>query len=162
MIVPWSPAYRSDFESLNREWLERWFTVEPIDEVYFADPVGTILQPGGAIWFALEDVAQDRASPDGRPVGTVAAIRRDASTFEMAKMGVTAAAQGRGIGRALAETVVRHAAEAGAKRVVLLSHTSLVTAIRLYERLGFRHTETPVVSGYARGNVSMQLDLPPA
>ena len=30
-IVPFDPALRSHFGRLNREWLERYFVVEPID-----------------------------------------------------------------------------------------------------------------------------------
>lgn len=151
MIVPWSPEFQPDFESLNREWLERSFTVEPRDVAYFDDPAGTILKPGGAIFFAVED---------GTPVGTVAAIRRDEEAFEMAKMAVTPSRQGRGYGRALAEAVVRHATQAGAKRVLLLTDSKLPSAVRLYERLGFRRVAGPGVSGYARGDVQMRLDLP--
>jgi GNAT superfamily N-acetyltransferase len=150
-VVGYSPAYRAFFESLNREWLERWFTVEPKDEWYFCDPVGTIIEPGGAIFFALEG---------GTPVGTAAALRHDSHTFELGKMAVTPRCQGRGYGRALAEAVIRHAAEAGATRVIVLSDSKLTDALRLYERLGFRHAPPPGDTGYARGDVYMLLELP--
>jgi GNAT superfamily N-acetyltransferase len=153
MIVAWSPEYRPYFESLNREWLERLFAVEPKDEAYFGDPVGTIIEPGGAIFFALEG---------GTPVGTAAALPHGPDAFELGKMAVTPRCQGRGYGRALAEAVIRHAAGAGAARVVLISDSKLPDAVRLYERLGFRHALPPGDTGYARGDVYMELDLPTA
>ncbi len=153
MIVAYSPPYRAYFESLNREWLERWFAVEPKDERYFRDPAGTIIDTGGAIFFALED---------GTPVGTAAALRHGPDTFELGKMAVTPRYQGRGYGRALAEAVIRHAAGAGAARVILLSDSKLEAALRLYERLGFRHAIPPGDTGYSRGDEYMQLDLPTA
>ena len=149
-IVAYSPMYRTYFESLNREWLERWFAVEPKDERYFSDPNGTIIDQGGAIFFALEE---------GTPVGTAAALRHGPGAFELAKMAVTPRYQGKGYGRALAEAVIRHAAEAGAARVIVLSDSKLASALRLYERLGFRHATPTGDTGYARGDVYMELEL---
>lgn len=37
-IVEYSPKLRTHFELLNREWLEKHFTVEPLDQKYFSDP----------------------------------------------------------------------------------------------------------------------------
>ena len=151
MIVPFQPNLAPHFERLNREWLERWFSVEPKDQWYFENPAGTIIEPGGMIFFAIESDA---------PVGTVAAIRQDAHTFELGKMAVTACCQVRGIGRALAEAVIQHVTKAGASRVVLISDTKLPDAIRLYQRLGFRHTAAPGDTGYSWGDVFMELELP--
>jgi putative acetyltransferase len=86
MIVAYSPLYQTYFESLNREWLKRWFAVEPKDEQYFRDPTGTIIDLGEAIFFALED---------GTPVGTAAALRHGPNTFELGKMAVAPRCQGR-------------------------------------------------------------------
>lgn len=36
------------FGQLNREWLEKFFRVEPIDEEMLSDPQSTIIDPGGA------------------------------------------------------------------------------------------------------------------
>lgn len=149
-VASYTPAYRGWFESLNREWLERWFAVEEKDRYYFADPESTILAPGGAIFMALDS---------GRPVGTVAAIRHDAATFELAKMAVTPSAQGRGAGRLLVDAVLRFAARSGARSVTLVSDTKLPAAIRLYERQGFRHAPLPAATGYARGDVFMVREL---
>lgn len=145
-VASFTPAHRGWFERLNREWLERWFAVEEKDRYYFADPEATILAPGGAIFMALDS---------GRPVGTVAAIRHDAGTFELAKMAVTPDAQGRGAGRLLVDAVLRFAARRGARTVTLVSDTRLPAAIKLYERQGFRHAPMPADTGYARGDVFM-------
>ena len=44
----------------------------------------------------------------------------------------------------------------------LETNSSLDGAIRLYERLGFRHAPWPHPSDYARGDVYMELVLDPA
>ena len=95
----------------------------------------------------------------GRPVGTVAAVRHDAATFELAKMAVTPSAQGRGAGQLLVDAVLRFAARSGARSVTLVSDTKLPAAIRLYERQGFRHAPLPAATGYARGDVFMIREL---
>lgn len=145
-VASFTPAHRGWFEALNREWLERWFSVEDKDRHYFADPEGTILAPGGAIFMALDA---------GRPVGAVAAIRHDDTTYELAKMAVTPSAQGRGAGRLLVDAVLRFAARRGARTVTLVSDFKLPAAVRLYERHGFRHGLRPADTGYARGDVYM-------
>jgi RimJ/RimL family protein N-acetyltransferase len=52
-------------------------------------------------------------------------------------MGVIASHRGRGIGRALLETTLARAGEAGITRVELRVRTDNTAAIRLYERCGF-------------------------
>lgn len=149
-VVEFRPELAPHFERLNREWLERLFTVEAVDLKFFQDPVGTILRPGGMIFFAIE----------GQEVlGTGAAIRRSAELFELAKMGVTANAQGRGIGRLLAVAAIEFARRAGAREMELFSSSRLGPALRLYEQLGFLAQPLPPGSEYARSDVFMVRSL---
>ena len=135
---------------MNRAWLERYFTVEPRDEELLGDPAGRIIAPGGEIFFALQAETV---------VGTCAAIAQGDGEFELAKLCVTPAAQGGGIGRALANTVVEFARERGARRVVLVSSSRLTPALRLYEALGFEHRPFPGPPVYADADVYMELDV---
>ena len=91
-IVGWSPEYGDAFAALNREWLEKYFRVEPIDEKVLSDPERHILRPGGAILYALLGLDA---------VGTVALINKGTGRFELTKMAVTGAHQGAGLGRQL-------------------------------------------------------------
>ena len=85
------------FRRLNEEWIERYFRVEPTEAMVLSDPEGGILDSGGKILFA---VADDRC------VGCCALRRMSDSEFEVAKMAVTAAFQGCGIGRKLLHAVI--------------------------------------------------------
>ena len=81
--------------------------------------------------------------------------------FEVAKMAVTDAAQGLGIGRRLLQATIETARESGAARLFLETNSVLAPAIRLYESVGFRHVpaERRKVSPYARSDVQMELIL---
>ena len=90
-ILPFEPRYAAEFKELNLEWLRKYFRVEPIDEQVLSRP-DLIMDGGGAIFVARAD---------GRIVGTVALIKAGERRYELTKMAVTAAWQGRGISRLL-------------------------------------------------------------
>jgi ribosomal protein S18 acetylase RimI-like enzyme len=138
------------FRQLNEEWITHYFKLEPKDEVVFADPQGTVLSNGGRIFFAVR----------GQQVlGCCALMAMSPGEFEVAKMAVTTAAQGLGIGRLVLEHVIAVAKAAGAKRLFLETNHALTPAIRLYESVGFRHIpkELAQPSPYARADTPMEL-----
>jgi GNAT superfamily N-acetyltransferase len=148
-IVPYTPRHREAFRDLNLEWITTYFEVEDEDRRVLDNPEGEILGPGGAILLALDG---------DTPVGTGALIRTGPYEFELAKMAVTPRARGRGIGRALCEALVALARERGARRVELLSQTTLAATIGLYRSVGFQ--EAPLGSApYKRANVHMVMEL---
>ncbi|MEO0997103.1 MAG: bifunctional helix-turn-helix transcriptional regulator/GNAT family N-acetyltransferase [Pseudomonadota bacterium] len=148
-IVDYEPDYRDAFRQLNYDWIERYFEVEPEDREALNHPEEKILAPGGYIAMALYD---------NRAVGTCALLRHSADTFELAKMAVSAEAQGRGIGERLGRRVIDEAKARGASRIYLESNRTLEAALRLYRRLGFRQT-FGLESPYARSNIQMLLEL---
>lgn len=151
-IREFRPGDEAAFRRLNEEWIERYFALEPKDHISLADPQGTILDAGGRIFLAFEE---------GEPVGCCALLRMGAGEFEVAKMAVTEAAQGGGIGRRLLEKAIAEARAAGAQRLSLDTNHKLVAAIRLYESMGFRRIppERIVPSPYARADTYMELHL---
>jgi len=151
-ILPYRSAWRRHFESLNREWLESLFTVEPADAALLADPNGRIVKRGGEVLFARLD---------GRVVGTCALIRHAGDVCELAKMAVTPTARGRGIGRRLAEAAIEAARARAAGALFLETSPRLKAAIGLYERLGFRRVPAGPLGPpkYRRCSIAMILDL---
>ncbi len=152
-VVPFRPQHAADFRRLNLEWIERLFKVEAPDLKVLDDPERVVIAPGGMIFFALDGDAV---------VGTVAMIRVAPDRCELAKMGVATTHQRRGIGELLGRACVAWAREQGVRSAFLETNSRLANAIRLYERLGFRHAPWPHPSDYARGDVYMELDLDPA
>jgi len=149
-IVSYQGDLAPAFQRLNLDWIERLFVVEDADRKVLGDPDCSIIAPGGQIFFALDA---------DEPIGTVAMIRFTAARYELAKMAVDPAYQRRGIGEMLGAAAIAFARDAGAESVFLLTNSSLVGAIRLYERLGFRHGVDPDPPEYARADVYMDLPI---
>lgn len=149
-VVTYRDELRRDFERLNREWIEEFFTLEAHDREVFDDPHGKIVAPGGQIFFLLED---------GAAKGTCALLRESGLTFELAKMSVAASARGRGFGDLLMRAAIDFAANAGAEEIVLSSNTKLRSALRLYEKYGFKRIPAVSDERYRRVNVMMRLTL---
>lgn len=148
-VVPYRREYRVDFERLNRAWIEQYFQVEDADREVFRDPESAILEPGGEIFFVVEN---------GEVLGTCAIIPHQPGVYEIAKMAVSPAARGRGYGDLLMEATVDFARGAGATKVVIVSNTVLTTAIRLYEKHGFLRVPLEH-ERFARANIRLEREL---
>jgi putative acetyltransferase len=151
-VVPFQGQYAGDFRRLNLDWIERLFRVEAPDLEVLDDPEAAIIAPGGMIFFALDGTTV---------VGTVAMLRGDGGRCELAKMAVASTYQRRGIGELLGGACKAWAAGNGVHTVYLETNSKLDGAIRLYERLGFRHAPWPHPSDYARGDVYMEMKVDP-
>ena len=62
---PFEPGDETAFRELNQAWIASHFVVEEKDWEVLNDPVGHILQPGGALLMAVQD---------GVPIGTCALL----------------------------------------------------------------------------------------
>src|SRR5277367_667494 len=122
-IVDFHEGLAAAFKALNVAWISRYFTIEPKDLEVLDDPAGKVIGPGGHILMALED---------GQAIGCVALIAMQDGGFEVAKMAVTEAHKGRGIGRELMAACIERARSAGAGRLYLETNSSLAPALGLY------------------------------
>ncbi|MBT8099766.1 MAG: GNAT family N-acetyltransferase [Gammaproteobacteria bacterium] len=145
-IIDFDTDLAEDFKRLNVEWLEKYFWVEPIDEIVLSDPGGQIIEPGGHILFAALDTAI---------VGTAALKHHGNGVYELTKMAVTERHQGVGIGRALLVASIARFEAVDGRQLYLESHSSLETALGLYASAGFCHSPRPAPSEYARSDVYM-------
>ncbi|MEP7374111.1 MAG: GNAT family N-acetyltransferase [Chitinophagaceae bacterium] len=148
-IIEYSNVYQQEFKNLNLEWLDKYNLTESQDLMVLDDPQGTILNKGGYIWLAVDD---------NKLIGSAALMKEHEGEYELAKMAVTAAYRGRGISKQLIETCLNKAKEIGAKKLSLFSNHQLLTALKLYEKYGFRHVEVKD-SPFKTADVKMELDL---
>jgi ribosomal protein S18 acetylase RimI-like enzyme len=147
-IVNYAAEHQPWFEKLNRDWIEKYFWMEPIDFEVLQKPEVHILGKGGQILMAI---------CNGEVAGTVALKYVQPGVYEFTKMAVDEKFQGKKIGLALAQEAIQRAKSKKANKIILYSNTVLESAIRLYFKLGFR--EIPVDGPYKRSNIKMELDL---
>lgn len=144
-IIPFESRYSDDFKRLNLEWLEKYFHVEQADKEVLSTPQ-LILDGGGELFLA-------RSGQE--IVGTCALIHEGHGHFELSKMSVTSNFQGQGIGRRLLSAALEAFGKLGGKELFLETNTALISAIALYESVGFVHATPPKPSVVARANVYM-------
>ena len=131
-IIDYADQYAVDFRQLNLEWLDKYKLAESHDLEIINDPKRTIIENGGHIYLAKE---QDKI------VGTAGLASEGNSVYELVKMSVAPAFQGRGISKMLIEKCLNKARELNAKKAFLYSNSQLTTAIELYKKYGFVHVD---------------------
>lgn len=148
-IIDFSIENKVFFKKLNYEWINKYFVIEPSDEYVLNNPETAVIDKGGLIYYA---------GCHNEIVGTFAMIRVDDTTYEIAKMAVTETHQHRGIGRQLMDFAIQKAKQMRLHKLILYSNTSLVTAVNMYYRYGFR--EIPKTDFHNnRANIKMELIL---
>ena len=148
-IIPYESKYQPDFKRLNLEWLDKYHLTGSHDLEILDNPEEKVIAGGGCI-FSVKD--------GERIVGNAGIARVDDDVFELVKMAVEPAYQGRGISKTLLELCLAEARKANAKKIILFSNSQLTTAQKLYMKYGFHYVEvkgTPLLTA----DVKMELDL---
>ena len=145
-IVNYTEETKEYVKTLNYEWLEKYFVVEPNDVIQLADPQKEIIDKGGLIYYAKYN---------GQIVGTVSLLKVGDGVYELGKMAVTDGTRGLGIGKIMIEHCFKVAGQMGIAKLILYSNTKLKAAIHLDEKYGFK--EIPLEPGhYGRANIKME------
>lgn len=147
-IEEYQPEHQPWFEKFNRDWIEKYFWMEPIDIAVLEHPDEYIITLGGSILMA---------SCDGEMAGTVALKYVEPGVYEFTKMAVDGKFRGQKVGLLLSEAAIMKARQLGAHKIILYSNTILAPAISLYRKLGFK--EIPLDGPYKRSNIKMELIL---
>ena len=142
--------YKSDFETLNLQWIKKYFKVEEEDSRILKNPESYVIDGGGQIFFALKD---------GKAIGTAAMVLTKERIFELSKMAVDSRYQGLGIGRMLINKCIGFAKKQSADEIFLITNDQLLPAMELYYSSGFELDEDYDDNRYERGNTKMKLLL---
>lgn len=149
-IIHFEPQYAADFRDLNVAWLEKYFWVEPHDEEVLGKPEKYIIQPGGTIFLVREN---------NKSIGTVALMKIEDGIFELTKMAVTPAAQGKKVGQILMKHTLEYAKTRGWNKLIIYSNRKLENAIYIYKKFGFKEIPIEENNPYVRGDIKMELVL---
>ena len=90
-------------------------------------------------------------------IGTVGLKKTDEKTVELKAMYLDQSYRGKGLGRKLMNKVIDEAKRLGYKSIVLDSMSQYKSALKLYEKTGFKNTERYNDNNYA--DVFMRLEL---
>jgi ribosomal protein S18 acetylase RimI-like enzyme len=148
-IIDFTNEEKAAIKNLNYEWLNKYFKIEPFDEVQLSDPETEIINKGGKIFYA---------KLDSEIVGTASLLKVTESTYELGKMAVTEKCQGMGIGKLLITHCINAAKEMNLEKLILYSNRSLKPAIDLYLKYGFKEIHLDP-GHYERADIKMELDL---
>jgi N-acetylglutamate synthase-like GNAT family acetyltransferase len=150
-----TPQLAPFFESINRQWIEQMFVLEPVDAKVLMEPQKNIINKGGDIWFA--------SSAELGVIGTCALDKKAQGVFELTKMAVTRSARGLKVGEQLLQYVLAQPPCKNAETLFLLTNAKCEAAIHLYEKNGFVHDKTILRdygANYQRCNVAMKYQGP--
>ena len=147
IIVPYINEYKKYIKTLNYEWLEKYFYVEPADAKQLSDPQTHIIDKGGHIYFAKYN---------NEIIGTASLMKIGNKEYELAKMAVTEKYKGQGIGQMLLEHCLVEAIKLNAVKLSLFSNTKLKSAIHLYKKYDFIEVSLPIDVHYERANIMME------
>lgn len=147
-IVEYTPERKQEFIDLNTWWIERYFDqIEQADWDEF-NHVDEEIARGGMVFFAVDD--------EGVALATCMAIARGNDEWEIAKLGSYPTLPHKGCGKAVFEACVEWAEAHGARRIYILTNSSLEAAIHIYESHGFERIYPDDFGGYARGNYALE------
>lgn len=148
-IISFEKKYQPDFKKLNLDWLDKYNLTEAHDLEILDHPEEKVIAGGGCIFLAMDGE---------RVVGTAGLAKEQEGIYELVKMAVDPSWQGRGISKILLERCLEEAKKLRAKKIFLFSNSQLITALKLYEKYGFRHvdvTDSPLLTA----DVKMELSL---
>jgi GNAT superfamily N-acetyltransferase len=134
----------------------REYGLDSTFEPYVAEPLAQCVRAGsGRIWIAEDDT--------GRMLGSIAMVDVGEHVGQLRWFLLVPEARGIGLGRRLLATALAYARDRGFLRIFLWSFADLVDARRLYERAGFRVSETRTgrIWGAERTELRMEIELGP-
>ena len=134
---------------MNLEWLEKFDLVESHDLEVLNYPRENVIDRGGFI-FLLKD--------NDTVIGSAGIFKMNDKEYELIKMSVEPEHRGKKFGDMLLEKCIVTAKEMKAAKIILFSNSNLQTAIRLYERFGFKHMEV-VDAPFETADIKMELSL---
>lgn len=147
-VIEYDPRYKQDFIDFNTTWIIENFGFLEKEDLETFETIEQSLQNGAMIYFAIDEDTQDA-------MATCMAKPMDGMTWELCKMGSNKKYNGRGAGNAVFEAAIQYAIDHGAKRLFMLSNSSLKTAMHMYETHHFQEIKLENYE-YERGNIAFE------
>jgi GNAT superfamily N-acetyltransferase len=129
----------------------REYGLDTTFEPYVAKPLADFMLTGaGRLW-----VAEDNESV----VGSIAVVDAAEGEGQLRWFLLAPKARGSGLGKRLLETALAYCRERSMRHVFLWSFSELDAALKLYERAGFKTTETRALRLWGAERTEVRMDL---
>jgi putative acetyltransferase len=148
-IIENSKEHLQDFIRLNEEWISHYFKIEETDRKLAANPY-QVVDNGGFLFFLMSD---------NEVLGVCALFNEGDGVYELARMAVSPAHQGKAYSKQLMEHCLTKLKTIQAKKVYLVSNTKLEAAIHLYKNYGFQTVSEGPHPVYSRANIVMERNI---
>lgn len=149
IIRDYSSEYLQEFKEINYHWLKETVGISPYDKKVLNNPEEEIIKKGGKIYLAFAGTEL---------AGTFILLQLSKNNIELTKLAVKKPYRRMGIGEMLTKYAIQEAKNKGYQTILLLTHSSLSEAIKLYKKLGFTeipgHPDLPDPTG--RCSITMQ------
>ena len=145
-LIEYDPKYKEDFVQFNKDWIIDNFGFLEDEDIKTFEKMDEELANGAMIYFAIE---RDSA------LACCMAKPMENTTWEICKLASNKNRPHSGCGSAVFEAAVQWAIDHGAKRLFILSNSSLKAAIHIYEKFGFNEIKLDDYA-YVRGNIAFE------
>lgn len=145
-LIEYDARYKDDFIQFNKDWIMDNFGFLEKEDVETFEKIDEELASGAMIYFAVEDGVVLAACMT-KPMGN--------GTWEICKLCSNKKLPHKGCGTAVFCASMRWAVEHGAKRLFMLSNSSLKAAIHIYEKYGFKEIKLDNYE-YVRGDIAFE------
>lgn len=148
-IVQYDKHYAQDFIALNTAWIVDLFGQLEKEDIETFQNIEEEISNGGMIYFAIEE---------NKVMATCMVRNIDNGTWEICKLAANEKFKGKGAGNAVFEQCMKYAIEHGAKKLFMLSNSSLKAALHIYYKYGFKEIKLKDYE-YERGDIAFELTV---
>lgn len=146
-IIEFNKRYEQDFVALNTEWIVKLFGTLEKEDIETFQNVEKVISDGGMVYFAIEN---------DEVMATCMTRKINTETWEICKLAANEKFKRKGAGNAVFEKCMEFAVSHGAKKLFMLSNSSLKTALHIYFKHGFKEIKLKDYE-YERGDIAFEL-----
>lgn len=145
-LVQYDPKYRQYFIELNTAWIKNNFGSLEKEDIKSFEEIDQEIAKGAMIFFAIENNAV---------LATCMTKPLSKDTWEICKLATDEHQQGKGTGSRIFEKCMEYAIAKNAKRLFILSSSTLKPALHIYQKYGFKEIKLDDYK-YIRGDIAFE------
>lgn len=150
-LIQYDPKYKQNFIALNTAWIKNNFGSLEKEDIKTFQEIDQEIANGAMIFFAIENNTV-LATCMTKPIGD--------DTWEICKLATDVHYQRNGTGSKIFEKCMKYAIAHNARRLFILSNTTLKPALHIYQKYGFKEIKLDDYE-YIRGDIAFEYIVGP-